>query len=84
MKIINEPRYQDFNGKIYKTEKECINAENNFVGNVFQMFEQLAKGCKKYTGNCDDCPFYDNILEFCSIRVKVGKMPESWKLEEGE
>jgi hypothetical protein len=48
------------------------------------MFEQLAKGCKKYTNNCDDCPFYDNILEFCSIRVKVGKMPESWKLEEEE
>lgn len=83
MKIINEPRYQDFNGKIYRTQKECINAENNFVGNVFQMFEQLAKGCKALD-DCNNCPFHDNVLKICSIDKKTGNFPQDWNIEEEE
>ena len=81
MRIINEPRYQDFNGKVHKTQKECINVENIFVGNVFQTFEDLAKGCKNQEF-CSDCPFYDNFREYCSIEVKIGLSPADWRLEE--
>lgn len=83
MTIINEPRYQDFNGKIHRTQKECINAENNFVGNVFQMFEELAKGCKNLK-DCDDCPFHDNILRICAIEEKTGNLPANWHIKEEE
>lgn len=84
MTIINEPRYQDFNGKIHRTEKECINAENNFVGNVFQMFEQLAKGCRKQDNSCSCCPFCDNVTEICAIEVKTGDIPANWNFIEEE
>ena len=84
MRVINEPRFQDFNGKIYRTQKECINAENNFVENVFQLFDQLAKGCGKYGSSCDDCPFHDDTLEFCSIQAKTGDVPANWIFKEGE
>ena len=83
MTIINEPRYKDFNGKIHRTKKECINAENNLVGNAFQMFEQLVIGCKNQN-NCDDCPFFYNVLQICSIEEKIGSRPTDWKLEEEE
>lgn len=82
MTIINEPKYQDFNGKIYKTEKECINAENNFVGHVFQMFEQLVKGCKNQN-DCNTCPFHDDVQEICSIDKKTGNLPVNWNIKEG-
>lgn len=84
MRIVNEPKYQDFNGKIYRTQKECINAENNFVGNVFQMFEQLAKGCKNHGDDCTNCPFNIDVYGICSIAQKTGEMPEDWNIKEEE
>ena len=84
MRVINEPRYEDFKGKIYRTQKECINAENNFVENVFQLFEELAKGCKKYGSECNGCPFYENVLDYCSIQAKTGDVPANWTFKEGE
>lgn len=84
MTIINEPRYQDFNGKIHRTRQECINAENNFVGNVFQMFKDLAKGCKNHSDSCMCCPFNNDFYGGCAIKEKTGKMPEDWHLEEEE
>ena len=47
MKIVNEPRYQDFNGKVHKTEQECIHAEDVFVHKVFRILDELATGCEK-------------------------------------
>lgn len=84
MKIINEPKYQDFNGKVHRTEKECINAENNFVGNVFQMFENLAKGCRNQNNSCSCCPFCDNLHMICTIEVKTGDIPANWNFIEEE
>ena len=84
MKIINEPRHQDFNGKVHRTQKECINTENNFVGNVFQMLKDLKKGCKNHGNTCMGCPFNNDLYARCSIKEKTGKMPEDWNIEEGE
>lgn len=79
MKIINEPRYQDFNGKIYKTEKQCRSAEDALVGNIFQVFEELMKGCKNQE-SCKSCPFYENIHNNCIIEEKTGHIPANWKI----
>lgn len=84
MKIINEPRYKDFNGKIHRTEKECINAENAFVDKVYRILDELATGCKDHDTTCRQCPFYDNTHEICYIEKKIGNTPECWKLEEEE
>jgi hypothetical protein len=83
MTIINEPRYQDFNGNIYRTEKQCITAENDFVEHVFQMFEQLVKGCKNQN-DCNTCPFNDKLYAICTIKEKIGRVPEDWNIKEEE
>lgn len=88
MKVVNEPRYQDFNGKVHKTEQECIHAEDVFAHKVFRILDELATGCKNhgdtYGDACKQCPFYDNIHEICYIEKKIGILPYSWKLEEEE
>jgi hypothetical protein len=84
MKIINEPRYQDFNGKVHKTEKECINAENAFVDKVYRILDELATGCENHGNACKQCPFYDNIYDRCYIEKKIGNLPYSWHIEEEE
>lgn len=76
MKIVNEPRYQDFNGKVHKTELECIRAEDAFTDKVFSIFDELAKGCND--SSCKQCPFYDNGDEICYFERKIGSIPESW------
>ena len=80
MNIINEPRYQDFNGKIHRTEKECINAENNFVGNVFQMFKDLITGCQNQN-SCKSCPFYKEG-GYCFIEKITGVIPTDFVMSE--
>lgn len=84
MTIINVPKYKDFNGKIHRTEKECINAENNLVANVFQMFKDLAKGCKNHGTTCGQCPFFDDVHKICLIEKKTGNIPDSWHFKEEE
>lgn len=84
MKVINEPKYQDFNGKIHKTEQECIYAEDAFADKVYRILDELSTGCKNHGTACKQCPFYDNIHEICYIEKKIGNIPECWHIEEEE
>ena len=78
MRVINESRFQDFNGKIYRTQKECINAEEVFAHKVYKILDELVKGCKDNGNKCSCCPFYDNIDGMCYFEMRIGSIPESW------
>ena len=78
MKIVNEPRYQDFKGEIHRTEEECIHAENVFTHKVFKILDELATGCKNHGNKCSCCPFYDDIDKMCYFEMRIGSIPENW------
>lgn len=81
MTIINEPRYKDFNGLIHKTEKQCINAEQDFREEVYQMFEKLVIGCKNQS-DCNKCPFHDDGQVICLFERITHNFPTNWNIEE--
>ena len=83
MTIVNEPRYQDFNGKVHKTEQECIHAEDVFAHKVFRILNELARGCKNQS-DCNQCPFHDDGEVICSIDRITHNFPTNWNLEEEE
>lgn len=84
MKVINEPRYQDFNGEIHRTEEECIHAEDVFAHKVFKILDEVTKGCKNHGNTCSQCPFYDYTDEQCYFEFKIDSLPKCWHLEGGE
>ena len=77
MNIIDKSKYQDFNGKVHKTELECIQTEYTFADKIFSIFDELAKGCKNST-SCKQCPFYDNGDEICYFEWRINSIPQSW------
>jgi hypothetical protein len=83
MTIINEPRYQDFNGRIHKTEKQCIDAEQDFREEVYQIFKKLVKGCNNQS-DCNKCPFHYDGQVICLFERITHNFPTNWKLEEEE
>ena len=87
MKVISEPKYQDFNGNIYTNEKDCINAEKDFVKEAFKMLNKIAIGCRRHGNYCRrGCPFYNSIAQNCAIEHETGRIPDEWNrhLEEEE
>jgi hypothetical protein len=80
MNIINEPKYQDFNGLIHDTEKRCIKAEQEFRKDTYQMLKYLMTGCKNQQ-SCESCPFYKEG-GYCFIEKITGIIPADFVMSE--
>ena len=74
-----EQRFVAFDGKEFKTEKECIDYENlrSVITDMMPTLKKIKEICHKQT-DCDSCVFCNNSSEYCLLKEEF---PEYWELE---
>lgn len=74
-----EQRFIAFDGKEFKTEKECIDYENfkSVLTDIIPALKKIREMCHKQT-DCDFCVFCNNVSEQCLLKEEY---PNYWELE---
>ena len=73
-----EQRFIAFDGKVFKTEEECVKYETfNKLKDIIPALKTVQEICNKHN-HCHECVFCNEGSGDCILRENI---PEYWNLE---